>query len=422
MAKSSSPHAPERLPASPASATLIRWRAALFVLFAVNGIGVATWASRIPEIAHGLGIGVAQTGALVTGAPAGAIVAILLSSHVIHFLGSARTMRIALICAALGLVMVGVAAGVLGNYALALASFVFYGFANASCGIVLNIEAAESDRAGQRTLMPMFHAVFSMGTFVGAGVGTFAAVVAVPLALHFTGAAALLVAAAIIAVGWMPAVESSAEARGKSTVGARMGVWLERRTLLIGLILLGTAFTEGTANNWLALALVEERSFTPAAGAAYLAAFTGAMTVGRLVGGALVDRIGRVAALRWALSLAAVGLLAVALFPSPVVIAGGVVAWGLGASLGYPLGMSAAADNPINAAARVSAVAAVGALAFLLGPSIIGFVGEHTSLLVAFSSVVLLVAVALCVSGAARPLAVDGSDNDMAEASGSESL
>jgi len=391
-------------------------------LFAANGIGVATWASRIPEVAHGLRIGVAQTGALVTGAPAGAIVAILLSSHVIHVLGSARTMRIGLVGAAFGLVVVGLAAGALGSYALAFASLVFYGFANATCGIVLNIGAAESDRAGQRTLMPMFHSVFSMGTFVGAGVGTLATILGVPLALHFSGAAALLVAAAIFAVGWLPAVESTATAGRTSTVADRMGVWLERRTLLIGLILLGTAFTEGTANNWLALALVQDRSFTPAAGAASLAAFTGAMTVGRLVGGALVDRIGRVAALRWALSLAAIGLLVVVLVPTPVVIAVGVVLWGLGASLGYPLGMSAAADNPVNAAARVSAVAAFGAVAFLVGPSIIGIVGAQTSLLVAFMTVIALIGLALCASGAARPLGAHRSGNDMAEASGSESL
>ncbi len=416
--RSAAPVAPER-----PSVSLRRWRAAVFILFAVNGFGVATWASRTPEIAHGLGVGVGQMGALVTGAPAGAIVAILLSSHVIHLLGSARTVRIALCGAALGLLVVGLAAGMLGNYGVAFAGFVVYGFSNSSCGIVFNIEAAESDRAGQRTFMPMFHAVFSMGTFVGAGIGTLATVIGVPLLVHFSGTAVLLVSGAVFIVGWLPEVQSRSSAGGSSRFADRMGVWLERRTLLIGLILLGTAFTEGTANNWLALALVQDRSFTPAAGAAYLAAFTGAMTVGRLVGGALVDRIGRVAALRSALLLAAIGLLAVVLVPNPVVIAFGVVMWGLGASLGYPLGMSAAADNPVNAAARVSAVAAVGALAFLLGPSIIGLLGEQTSLLVAFTTVIVLVALALCVSGAARPLTnLERGENDMAEASGSESL
>jgi MFS family permease len=78
------------------------------------------------------------------------------------------------------------------------------------------------------------------------------------------------------------------------------------------------------------------------------------------------------------------------------------VLWGLGASLGFPLGVSAAADDPVNAAARVSAVAAVASLAFLSGPSIIGLLGERVGLLGAFLLVVALLAVALSVSRAAR--------------------
>ncbi len=80
----------------------------------------------------------------------------------------------------------------------------------------------------------------------------------------------------------------------------------------------------------------------------------------------------------------------------------GVVLWGLGASLGFPVGMSAAADDPRTAAARVSAVATIGYFAFLVGPPVIGFLGDHVGLLHALTVVLVLVAVAGFASGAAR--------------------
>lgn len=398
------------------------WRTAVFLLFASNGIGVAAWASRTPAIADGLHIGLGQMGALVTGLPAGSIVAILLSSHAIHTLGIRSTARLGVFGQAIGLAAVGLSAGVLSNYGLTFAAFVIYGFSNSITGVVINVQAAEIDRASSRTLMPLFHATFSIGTFVSAGVAAVAVLAGVPIVMHFGIVAALFLVSAIVVVEQLPIGVQPGEDLPASSFGNRMRVWAEPRTLLIGVIVLGAAFTEGTANNWLALAMVEDRGLTAATGAAYLTVFTGSMTVGRLAGGFAVDRLGRVAALRSALALAVAGLLLVIFVTAPVGTIAGVVLWGLGASLGYPLGMSAAADDPINAAARVSAVAAVGALAFLIGPSIVGIIGEHSSLLVAFMVVTGLIAISLAASGAAKPPAARVHHEDLAAASGTEAL
>ena len=93
-----------------------------------------------------------------------------------------------------------------------------------------------------------------------------------------------------------------------------------------------------------------------------------------------------------------------------------MVSWGLGSALGFPVGMSAAADDPKTAAARVSAVATIGYLAFLVGPPLVGFVGEQVGLLNALLIVLGLVAVAGIVSPAAReprrePVRLGGSHN-----------
>jgi len=81
----------------------------------------------------------------------------------------------------------------------------------------------------------------------------------------------------------------------------------------------------------------------------------------------------------------------------------GAVLWGLGASLGFPVGMSAAADDPAHAAARVSVVASIGYTAFLGGPPLIGFLADHVGVRDALWVVLAVLAVAVVVASAARP-------------------
>jgi cyanate permease len=106
--------------------------------------------------------------------------------------------------------------------------------------------------------------------------------------------------------------------------------------------------------------------------------------------------------------LAVVGALLVIFGPAIGLYAAfaGALLWGLGASLGFPVGMSAAADDPQHAAARVSVVASIGYLAFLAGPPLLGFLGDHIGVLHALLVVVALALPALLVTPATRPLPV----------------
>ena len=104
--------------------------------------------------------------------------------------------------------------------------------------------------------------------------------------------------------------------------------------------------------------------------------FVTAMTVGRLVGGSLLERFGRVPVLRATAVIALAGLLLVLFGGSTPVALAGALLWGVGASLGFPVGMSAAADDPARAAARVSVVSSIGYTAFLAGPPLIGLLGR----------------------------------------------
>jgi cyanate permease len=240
---------------------------------------------------------------------------------------------------------------------------------------------------------------------IGAGIGAGAAFAGIDPVIHFAVMAVVLVAGAIVVVRWVPSDDTLAGEEtdhAKATFGERMGIWLNPRTLLIGLIVLGMAFTEGSANDWLAIGFIDDRGFDNGQGALVFGVFTVAMTIGRLGGVPLLDRFGRVPVLRGAALAAAIGIAIVILVPIVPIAIAGVVLWGLGASLGFPVGMSAAADDPKTAAASVSAVATIGYAAFLIGPPLIGFVGDQIGILNALWIVLGLIVVATLAVPAAR--------------------
>jgi hypothetical protein len=87
---------------------------------------------------------------------------------------------------------------------------------------------------------------------------------------------------------------------------------------------------------------------------------------------------------------------------TPVAFVGAIL-WGAGLSLGFPVGMSAGADEPAMAAPRVSVIASIGYCAVLAGPPLIGFLGAHFTVLRALTTVAVLLAVAVLIAGSIRP-------------------
>ena len=166
------------------------------------------------------------------------------------------------------------------------------------------------------------------------------------------------------------------------------------------------AFTEGTGNDWLGVATIDGYDAAPALGSLTFALFLAAMTLGRWFGPGVLDRYGRVVTLR-VLSLTALAGLGLVVFGGSLPVAMiGAVLWGIGTALGFPVGMSAASDEPTHAAARVSVVATVGYVAFLAGPPLIGFLADDVGTLRALTVTGELVALGLLVSGALRPPAM----------------
>ncbi len=392
---------------------IVAWRNAVFVIFALSGIGMASWVARTPSIRDALGASTFEMGLIVFGLAAGSIVGLTTSSHVLARIGSAATIRASVIGAGVGLALTGIGASVT-MPALVVTGLALFGLGVGMCDVSMNVEGAANERQLGRTVMPLFHAMFSGGTILGAALGALAELAGIAIAVHLGIVGLLMIIVVLLSTRYLqpdPAAAQAAAAHtaqqaeaGSATTGwrSRIGIWRDRRTLLIGLIVLGMAFAEGSANDWLALAMVDGHGVDNATGALVFGIFVTAMTVGRIFGVYLLDRFGRVPVLRVSAVFAGVGLVVVIFAPVAWLACIGVVLWGLGSALGFPVGMSAAADDPRNAAARVSAVATIGYLAFLVGPPLVGFVGEQVGLLNALLMVLVLVAIAGIVSPAAR--------------------
>lgn len=391
---------------------VITWRNGLFLIFGLCGLALASWVARIPSVRDALGANTQQMGMLLFGIAAGSLVGLLLSSHLIARFGARATIAGVLVLGAIGYSVAGIGVTINPSFQLAMSGLIVFGACFSVCDVSMNVIGAANERVLGRAIMPIYHAFFSGGTMVGAGLGALAEHAHLPIAIHTAIVALLFTLGGLLAVSLCQS-EDVVENHAQSAPAAhpvdgwrgRLAIWKDPRTILIGLIVLGMAFSEGSANDWLTLAAVDGHGTDKATGAIIFGVFVTAMTIARLAGVHLLDRFGRVPVLRGSAGCAAVGLLIFIVVPVLWIAIVGVVLWGFGSALGFPVGMSAAADDPRTAAARVSAVATIGYFAFLVGPPVIGFLGQQFGILNGLLVVLILVAVAGVVSSAAQPAA-----------------
>jgi fucose permease len=388
-------------PAADSVSRAAKW--AVYIVFTTNGFVLASFASRIPQLRDGLGVTPAGLGLILFSAAIGSLIAVPLSGMAVTRLGEALSVTVMSLTLAVGLATVAVGSRY-GVLPVVLGLFLL-GFGNGTWDVAMNVQGARVEQGLGRVIMARFHAAFSLGTVLGALIGTAMVALQVSVTVHLLAVAVLTAVVVPTAVRrFLPAVVLPSPSERKSRRSHPLAAWLELRTVLIGLFVLCMAFTEGTANDWLAVATIDGYRAAPALGSFAFAVFVTAMTGGRWFGPALIHRFGRVPVLRASALSALVGLLLVVFGHAlPIAIVGAAL-WGLGAALGFPTGMSAAADDPLRAAGRVSVVASIGYLAFLAGPPLIGFLGDRVGVLHALTVTAALLAVAILVAGACRPL------------------
>ncbi|MFJ7193274.1 MFS transporter [Streptomyces bacillaris] len=400
-----------------------RWRAALFLFMLATGVSMASWVARTPAVRDALDVSTGAMGLVLFGLSVGSMAGVLVSGGLVRRHGG-RTV----ITFGAGLLVAGLLV-IAGGAAMEVSGGVFGGLALFGAGLGLaevafNIEGAAVERTVGRPVLPVLHGCFSLGTVVGALLGMGLTAVRFPVGWHLAAVAVAVAAAGIRTVRAIPpgTGREDAEPRAGERAGAggwraQVEVWRDRRLVLIGLIVLAMAFAEGSANDWLPLLMVDGHGTSATAGSLTFMLFAVAMTTGRFAGGPLLVRYGPAAVVRASAVVAAVGV-ALVVFSSSALLAGAaVVLWGLGASLGFPVTVSAAGEGEgeRDASARVAAVSTAGYAAFLVGPPSLGFLADHVGLRAAMIVVLVLLGGAALITGALRrrtatPVAGDGGE------------
>ncbi len=378
-----------------------RARNAVFLVFAASGLAFSSLASRLPDIKRILDLTPGELGGILLAGALGAVLGLPVSGRLIQRFGTRATVRSGAASTAIGLSAAGLCVDALHSRPALMGALFLATLGLGVWDVSMNHEGTVVERGLGRAIMPWFHAFFSGATVVAALFGSLMTALAVPVWLHL--AAMALAAFAAVWIGTADFFPDEPEVtegdRAESVRGS--SAWLEPRTLLVGLVVLVAAFTEGTANDWVAVAMTEGHRLPAWAGVLGFAVFLSAMTAGRILGTAALDCYGRVPVLRSLFVIAIAGSLLV-VFGGPVGAFLGAALWGLGASLGFPVGMSAAADEPARAAARLSVVSTIGYLAFLGGPPLLGYLGDRIGVLHALLAVGALLVPAFLALPAVR--------------------
>ena len=404
------------------------WRIAVALAYAASGLAFSSWVSRLPAIRDGLELTPGTVGLLLLCMTAGSFLSVSASGLIVLRLGSKRTIRTGSIMVGIGLAAAGFGTSVLASPPAVALGLAVIGLGTASWNTASNVEGAAVERAVGRHIMPRLHGAVSLGTVAGAGLGAWAAGAGVPVFWHLAAAGLVVAGTVTTAARWFRAdvtpVERAAPYRPDTFEDPSTGpipvirpgaedapldnkrkiaqAWRDRRTLLLGVMVLGLALAEGAAGDWVALALADGHHQSDAAGAAGYGIFVTFMTIGRFAGTRVLDRFGRVPVMRWCSALAVLGLGLFVFAPEPWLAYAALAVWGLGASLGFPVGMSAAADDPAKAAARVSVVSTIGYGAFLCGPPLLGLLAEHVGILHSLLAVMAVLVVSFLLSPVAR--------------------
>jgi predicted MFS family arabinose efflux permease len=380
---------------------------ATYAAFISTGFAFASWASRIPQVRDRLALDPSELGLVLLAIAAGSLIALPLSGLIVSRVGSRRTVQAMALLDTVGLLIIAIGSEL--GVALVVLGLFLFGFGQGAWDVAMNVQGALAERRLGKAILPRFHAGFSIGTVGGALLGGAMVAFGVPVTVHLAAVAVFIAVFVPFAVrgflpDHLPGDESTPDPASGGGRRSAFGAWRERRTLVVGLFVLAFAFAEGTGNDWIGIALIDGYGTTAALGTFGFAAFLAAMTAGRWFGPSLLDRYGRVPVIRVLTVICLAGVLLFVFGPAVPVAFLGVILWGLGLSLGFPVGMSAGADEPAMAAPRVSVIASIGYCAFLAGPPLIGLLGDRVGVLQAILAVAIVLAVAMLITGAIRPL------------------
>ncbi|MFI1354269.1 MFS transporter [Streptomyces sp. NPDC020898] len=372
---------------------LTRLRIALSVFFALDGFVFAGWVVRIPAIKEQTDASATALGLALLGVSAGAVITMMLTGRLCRRYGN-HPMTV--ICGILLSLSVSLPPLTHSPVTLGVVLFVF-GMAYGGINVAFNSAAVDLVRALRRPVMPSFHAAFSLGGMVGAGLGGLVAGVLSPTQ-HLFGLTVIGLLVTVLAgrtlLDVQPPTPSESASQTKSRP-RRLDTHTRRLVIVFGLIALCTAYGEGALADWSALHLEQDLHASPGVAAAGFSCFALAMAIGRFTGTRMLERLGQTRTLVSGGATAAVGMLVGALAPSLWAALLGFVVTGLGLANLFPIAVERA--GALAGPEGVAIASTLGYGGMLLGPPAIGFMADWFSLPAALTSVAALAATAAVI-------------------------
>lgn len=414
------------MPPSPPATTppsVCVWTLAVFVLFLTRALLFNTWVSRGPDVQRLLGVNTVELGLVTMLVPLGGLLAIGPASRLLHHLGARRLAAAGYLLASASLALAGLIIAA-GNLPLTCVLLLLLGAPLAVVDFVGNYEGTLVDKAARRSVFAAIHGAFGLGMLSAAGVTGLVSDAGMPLGTHFVIIAAVSLLASLGACLGLP--RPSALGRRESAIRAvsddrptatgertpspeptptRPGsVWGESRSQLIALIGFSFIMAETSAGTWVPIALTGS-GFSTAQAAYALGLFWVLVTVGRLLGGFVVDAIGRFRTVLVSCLVTAAGLATfMAAVGTPLSLVG-LALWGAGLALGFPMSVASMSDDPIRAAARVNMIVTIVYLSNIcVGPAL-GAVGQAFGVSAAFVVPLLLLLISAGVAKVTKPAA-----------------
>lgn len=398
-----------------ATTTPQRARILLIVAFAVTGVVTFSWMARIPSVMSALGLTAPEFGAVLLVGSIGSVVTVIASGSLLNRYGTVRLFASGALINAAGIALMGVGPALASTWLFTL-GIIVSGVGGALLNVSVNLESARIEQAIGRTVIPHFHAGFSIGAVIGSLIGAGSSAINIPVVIQFVAIAALSAAVrlgALLTGLVLPGRSLTRPGSGSwlTKLRSEMAAWAEPRTMMIALVAFVAAFSEGTANNWLTVSFVKDFSEPEAVAGLALGVFIAAMTLLRVFGARLIDRLGRSRTLQLSLLTSLAGLAMFGVASSAGLAVLGTALWGFGAALCFPIAVAAASDEPTLAAGRVSVVASAGSIAALVAAPMVGFIaaglGAQHAMLVVLIGLVLALSVSRRVDPPAARLPVD---------------
>jgi MFS family permease len=377
-------------------ASLSRARWGTSIAFLLTGFVFATWAARIPALKADLGLTDSGLAIALVGLNAGAVAGLQLGSVLVTRFGSRRVLLAALPAFAGALLPIGFAPDLA---VLTVAVAVSAGL-NSVVDVAVNDQGIGVQHSYGRSLLTGMHAMHSLGGVLGGALAAAAAHVGLGVVPHFSLVAAAVATVAVLSNRTLlPPMQLHGE-QAKKARSTPLSTGWTGRLLILGAVAFMFTLAEGSALDWSAVLLADNRGASPALAAGGLAVFQAAVTIGRLLGDPIINRLGPVRVFAAGALLAGAGLAGGLLLGSTASAVTGLALLGLGLATLLPISISAAGTiRSLPVPVAVARVSTLGYLGTFTGPALIGYLSHHTDL----PTALLLPAIAVAATAVAAP-------------------